>query len=106
MYSMHGNMRLDYTGEKEHQYWGRFNIRYYAGDWYNIPLLSGVVRPPFQCDISVVYESVVYVLVVCTQDSGAPMLYLVIIYPFCIRLYYMIISSLQQPHPQYHPPAK
>ena len=40
-----GNMHLVYTSEKEHQYWSRFNIRYYKGDWFRTTLLSRVINP-------------------------------------------------------------
>ena len=47
-YSMYGNMRLDYTSEKEHKYWGRFNIHYYTGNRFPVPSLSRLISPPFQ----------------------------------------------------------
>ena len=54
---MYGHMRLDYTGEEEHQYWSRLlhNIRYYSGDSLITPLvLLLCIFFPFILDIKVV----------------------------------------------------
>ena len=78
-------------------------MRYYTEDWFNIPLLSRAKIPTIsvscvKIDTSVClrrFTKVFWVTNVITT------------YRFYIRLYYVIISSLQQlPHPQHHPPVQ
>ena len=43
---MYGDMRLNCICETENQYnYSQFDIRYYSGDLFIIPRLSGVISP-------------------------------------------------------------
>ena len=47
---MYSHMRLDYTGEEEHQYLSRLHLRYHPGDWFNIsPSIHVKELSPFRC---------------------------------------------------------
>ena len=49
-YSMNGHMRLDCTGEVEHQYWNPLHFRYYTGALVqHSRFISSTGRPYFSC---------------------------------------------------------
>ena len=91
--SMYSHMRIYYTSEEEHQYWGRLHIRYYSGDLFIIPLTSMVNSRTIS-----VFETFLLILNSIPGPQYNNNIY--------IRLSNVIISSLQQlPHTQHHPPV-
>ena len=42
---MCNHMMIGCTGKKEHQYQSPLHVRYYTGNWFNIPRLSRVIGP-------------------------------------------------------------
>ena len=58
---MNGHMRIDYTGQDEHQYWSPLHLRYDSGGLFIVPLISRVNIPTIS-----VFETLLL-------SSGAPM---------------------------------
>ena len=80
-------------------------MRYYWGDWFNTPLMSRAKSPTISV-LKVYYLRIglgkdmrLRCGIVYPRLSGTN----VTTYRFYIRLWYVIISSLHQPHPQHHP---